>query len=61
VVAVVCRFAARVSARRRAQRADVRLRSAIADVCDEMVIMPMQAEMTAYTRCRDGLRSALRR
>ncbi len=61
LVAAVCRFAAKVSARRRSQRAAARLRSAIADVCDEMVVMPMQAEVAAYVQCRDGLRSALRR
>ena len=61
LVAAVCRFAAKVSARHRAQRADARLRSAIASVCDEMVLMPMQAEVAAYTQCRDGLRGALRR
>ncbi len=59
LVAVVSRFAARVSARRRAQRADARLRGAIAEVCDEMVITPMRAEVTAYTQCRDGLKTAL--
>ncbi len=61
VVAVGCRFAAKVSARRRALRADARLRGSIAEVCDELVVEPMRAEVAAYNLCRDGLAVALAR
>jgi GTP-binding protein EngB required for normal cell division len=61
LVAVACRFAASVSARRRASRADNRLRAAIEGVTDELVVDPMREEVGAYTRCRDGAKAALRR
>ncbi len=61
VVAIGCRFAAKVSARRRALRADARLRGSIAEVCDELVVEPMRAEVAAYNLCRDGLAVALAR
>ncbi len=61
VVAAACRYAASVSARRRAARADNRLKSAIAVVTDELVVEPMRQEVDAYTRCRDGAKAALRR
>ena len=61
LVAFGCRFAAKVSARRRASRADARLRHAIAEVTDELVVDPMRGEVDAYSRCRDGAKAALRR
>jgi GTP-binding protein EngB required for normal cell division len=61
IVAAVSRFAARISARRRAQRSGARLRAAIARVTDSYVVTPMQAEIDAYLRCRDGLAVALKR
>ncbi len=61
LVAVGCRWAARVSARRRAARADARLRSAIEAVADELVVEPMRNEVEAYNRCRDGVKAALKR
>ncbi len=61
LLAAGCRWAAGVSARRRAQRADRALRDAIQRVCDEMVITPMRTEVTAYAECRAGLEAALRR
>ncbi|MEJ7742511.1 MAG: hypothetical protein WKF73_08170 [Nocardioidaceae bacterium] len=48
IVAAVSRFAARISARRRAQRSGARLRAAIARVTDSYVVTPMQAEIDAY-------------
>lgn len=59
LITVLGRVAVRVSAKRRAQRADDRLRSAIESVTDELVVNPMQAEVDAYARCRDGLAAAL--
>ena len=59
-IAFLCRAAVRVSARRRAQVADERLRAAIDEVADELVIAPMQAQVDAYVACRDGVAAALR-
>ncbi len=61
LLAVGCRLAARWSAKRRARRARARLRDSISTVVDELVIEPMRVELDAYTRCRDGIRVALRR
>ncbi len=61
LLAAISRIAARVSARRRAARAGARLRTAIAQVCSEYVVAPMQREIDAYLRCRDALAVALRR
>jgi GTP-binding protein EngB required for normal cell division len=61
VVALLCRIAIRMSARRRAQRADRRLRAAIEQVADELVITPMQSQVDAYISCRDGVAKALGR
>jgi GTP-binding protein EngB required for normal cell division len=61
VVAGLSRLAAGWSANRRAHTAGDRLRKSIAGVVDEMVVQPVQAELDAYVRCRDGLQAALRR
>jgi len=61
VVSMLCRFAAKASARRRARRAATSLHQAIQGVCDEMVIAPMRAEVAAYAQCRDGIKTALHR
>jgi GTP-binding protein EngB required for normal cell division len=60
IVALLCRPLCQLSARRRARRADVRLRAAIARVTDELVAVPMQVEIDAYTQCRRGLDAALK-
>jgi hypothetical protein len=61
VIAVGCRFAARISARRRARRAELRLHMAVEQVTDELVVEPVQAEVDAYVKTRDGLEAALKR
>ncbi len=61
IVAAVSRFAARLSARRRAGRAGARLRAAIEQVTGSYVVTPMQQEIDAYLRCRDGLAVATKR
>jgi GTP-binding protein EngB required for normal cell division len=61
LVATGSRYAARISARRRAARANARLRSAIELVTDELVVEPMRSEIDAYARCRDGVKTALKR
>ncbi|GGF57841.1 hypothetical protein GCM10011519_34690 [Marmoricola endophyticus] len=45
-------------ARSRARRADRRLRSAIAEVTDELVVAPVSAELDAYRRAREGIARA---
>ena len=61
VVALACRRLSAVSARRRAERAGQRLRAAVAEVTESLVVQPMQAEIDAYTQCRQGLDAALKR
>ena len=58
--ALVCRVLVRVTARRRAAAAEDRLRASIAEVAEELVLAPVQAELAAYATVRDGLVRALR-
>jgi GTP-binding protein EngB required for normal cell division len=60
-VAAISRAVSRTSARRHARRADVRLRSSVAHVVDELVLGPIQVEIDAYLTCRRGLAQALKR
>jgi predicted GTPase len=50
-----------MTARRRARKADARLRSAISEVSGRLVVEPVEAELASYTRVREGLREALKR
>jgi GTPase Era involved in 16S rRNA processing len=50
-----------ITARRRASRADARLRSAISEVSQRLVVKPVEAELASYTRVRAGLREALKK
>ncbi len=54
-----CRIAVAGTARRRAERADERLRDAVAEVSRELVVVPVDAELTAYTSVRTGVDRAL--
>jgi GTP-binding protein EngB required for normal cell division len=58
VLAVLCRVLVGRSARNRAQRADRRLRQAVDEVTEELVIAPLVAEIQAYRATTDGLRAA---
>ena len=60
VLALVCRVLVAVTARRRARSADRRLRQAINDVTEELVVRPVEAELAAYTAVRNGLTKALK-
>ena len=60
VLAVLCRVLTRLSARAKARSADRRLRSAIAEVTERLVIEPIETEVDAYRCTRDGLAVALR-
>jgi GTP-binding protein EngB required for normal cell division len=58
LLALVCRVLVRMGARSRAARAERRLRGAIAEVTEELVVEPIAAELAAYKRVRDGLAAA---
>jgi GTP-binding protein EngB required for normal cell division len=55
----LCRLLVRGTARSRGRSADRRLRAAIAEVADELVVRPVQAELAAYDTVRSGLSRAL--
>ena len=61
VLGLLCRAFVRLSARRRARAADRRLRAAITEVTERLVVEPVQAEVEAYRATREGLSAALRR
>ena len=60
LVAVLSRLFVALGARRKARSADRRLRAAIGEVTEELVIEPIETEIEAYRRARDGLATALR-
>ncbi|HYH34893.1 MAG TPA: GTPase [Nocardioides sp.] len=59
LLALVSRFLVGLTARRRARSADRRLRAAIAEVAQELVVEPVRAELAAYSAVRAGLDRAL--
>ena len=59
VLAILSRFAARFSGRFKANRADRLLRKAIGDVAQSQVVEPIEAELAAYARHREGLLKAI--
>ena len=61
LLALVCRVLVGMTARRRARSADRRLREAIREVCEELVVGPVEAELEAYATVRAGLAQALKR
>ena len=60
LVALLSRLFTSLGATRRARSADRRLRAAIGEVTEELVIAPIESELDAYRRTRDGLAAALR-
>ena len=52
--------AVRVSARGKARSVDRRLRSAIREVTEKLVVEPVEAEVEAYKATRSGIAAALR-
>jgi GTP-binding protein EngB required for normal cell division len=58
VLAVLSRALISVGARSRARKADKRLRAAVAEVAEELVITPVGAELAAYRQTWEGLRTA---
>ena len=49
-----------LTARSRARAADKRLRDAISEVSEELVVEPIEAELASYATVREGLATALR-
>lgn len=60
LLALLCRVLVSSTAKNRAAAADRRLRAAISEVSDELVIAPIKAELAAYTTVRDGLMQTLK-
>lgn len=58
VLGIVCRLLVGSLARKRASRADERLREGVNTVTHELVIEPVEAELAAYAAVRDGLARA---
>ncbi len=58
VLGLLCKVFVGLSARSRARSADKRLRAAISDVTERLVIEPIEHEITAYRTTRDGLAAA---
>ncbi|MFT4010439.1 MAG: 50S ribosome-binding GTPase [Nocardioidaceae bacterium] len=58
-LAVVFRWLGGLRARSKARAANRRLRDAISDVTEELVIAPIETEVAAYSRARSGLAAAL--
>ena len=59
LLALVCRLLVSSTARRRARAADRRLRRAIGEVSDELVVQPVQGVLASYAEVRAGLEKAL--
>ena len=55
-----CEPAMASTARSRARAADKRLRDAISEVSEEMVVKPIEAELASYATVREGLATSLR-
>jgi GTP-binding protein EngB required for normal cell division len=60
VLAVLSRGLISLGAQSRSRKADKRLRAAVAEVAEELVIAPVSAELAAYRQTWEGLRTARR-
>jgi GTPase Era involved in 16S rRNA processing len=60
LLALVCRLFVRWSARAKAHSAERRLRAAISDVTERLVIEPVEAEVEAYRTARHAVAAVLR-
>jgi hypothetical protein len=59
LLGLLCALVVRLSARAKARSADRRLRTAIAEVTERLVVEPVQGEVEAYRATRTGLAAAL--
>jgi len=60
LLALICRLLVSATARSRAASADRRLRKAVHEVSDELVVAPIEAELDAFRTVRNGLTTALK-
>jgi GTPase Era involved in 16S rRNA processing len=60
VLGLLCRVLVRWSARSRGRTAEKRLRAALTEVTERLVVEPIEAEVSAYRDVRDGLAAARR-
>jgi GTP-binding protein EngB required for normal cell division len=60
LLAVLCRLVVHWSSRGKARSADRRLRAAISDVTERLVIEPIEVEIEAYRAARHGVAAVLR-
>ena len=60
LLAMLCRVLIGISARHKARSAERRLRAAISDVTERLVIAPIEVEIDAYRATREGLAVALK-
>ena len=58
-LAMICRMLVESAARERGQKADQRLRAAVDQVAEELVLRPLTVELDAYRTTTEGLRAAL--
>lgn len=58
VLALLSRWLVSLTAKARARKVEQRLRSAVDEVADELVVQPLAAEVDAYRTVVDGLRTA---
>jgi GTPase Era involved in 16S rRNA processing len=59
LLALLCRALVDVTARRRANAADRKLRAAVHEVSQELVVSPVEQELEAFRKVRTGLDAAL--
>ncbi|QCX26900.1 YfjP family GTPase [Nocardioides jishulii] len=59
VLALVCRLLVSATAKRRARMAEARLRAAIHEVSEDLVVGPVRAELDNYAATRAGIAAAL--
>lgn len=60
LLGLLCKLLVRWSARRKARAVDRRLRAAVGEVTDDLVIAPIEEELDAYRAVREGIAVALR-
>ena len=60
LLALLSRGLIAIGSRARARKAEQRLRAAVAEVSDELVVAPLQVELDAYRTTVEGLRTARR-
>ena len=60
LLALLCRVLVSLTAKKRARTADKRLRDAISEVSQELVVEPIRAELASHAKVSEGLAVALK-